>query len=105
MVNVTFRNSLGDMQRKGRVGDSLMDLAVTSDVPGIEATCGGSAVCGTCHVYVDQDWLPHLEAPLATETDLLDALEHVRSNSRLSCQIRLGDHLDGLSVEIPIEQS
>ena len=105
MVTVTYFDSAGERyDRQGRVGDSVMETAVVNGVPGIEAICGGSCVCGTCHVYVEEEWLARLKPPEFMESALLDASAHVRANSRLGCQIRLSEALNGITVHIPAEQ-
>jgi 2Fe-2S ferredoxin len=72
---------------------------------GIEALCGGMCSCATCHVYVDEAWVPRLPAPMSDETDMLRDLSSYRANtSRLSCQIQLVDALDGLRVAIAPEE-
>jgi ferredoxin, 2Fe-2S len=82
-----------------------MQAAVAADIDGIAADCGGCLTCATCHVYVDEAWLPKLLPPTPQEEAMLEltAAER-RSNSRLSCQIRLGPELDGLRVELPDTQ-
>ncbi|GAB2962295.1 2Fe-2S iron-sulfur cluster-binding protein [Amycolatopsis acidiphila] len=82
-------------------GCSLMSAAVAANVAGIVAECGGSCSCATCHVYVAEEWCDALDEPTPEETDLLEFLESVRPNSRLSCQILLTDELDGLTVRVP----
>lgn len=84
-----------------RIGQSLMEGAMRNNVPGIEAECGGACSCGTCHVYVDPQWLEKLDAQDETERALLEFNEAIRDNSRLACQIRITDALDGLVVHIP----
>jgi 2Fe-2S ferredoxin len=86
-------------------GASLMAAASGAGVPGIVAECGGSAMCATCHVYVDEAWAGRLPAPLANELEMLEctAAER-RPTSRLSCQIKLGAELQGLVVRIPERQ-
>jgi 2Fe-2S ferredoxin len=83
---------------------SLMRAAVDASVPGILAMCGGSCTCGTCQVYVDPQWVQRLPAPGEIEAALLESLSAPRPNSRLSCQIELGERLDGLTVELPESQ-
>jgi ferredoxin, 2Fe-2S len=85
----------------GPVGVSLMEVAISNGIPGIDAICGGSASCGTCHVQVAENWLHRLTAPEALEVDLLDSLTSRQVSSRLACQITLSEALDGLSVKIP----
>jgi ferredoxin, 2Fe-2S len=67
------------------------------------ALCGGSCSCATCHVYVDDEWLPKLDALDGDENDLLDSSSHREGNSRLSCQIEMTDALDGMRVTIAPE--
>ena len=83
------------------VGDSLMSGAVRAGVDGIDAICGGACSCATCQVYVEQPWLDQLPDPSEDETDMLEFAAHVRSNSRLSCQIKITEALDGLTVRTP----
>lgn len=87
------------------VGVSLMQVACGAGVRGILAECGGSAMCATCHVYVDPAWAGKLPFPLANELEMLECTtSERRANSRLSCQIKLSADLDGLTVEIPETQ-
>lgn len=79
---------------------SLMEVGRANGVEGILADCGGSCACGTCHVYVDQDWLEAAGAPDDVETEMLDLCSDVQAASRLSCQIRLTAALDGLRVRV-----
>ena len=84
------------------VGDSVMAMAVQNGVPGIVGECGGNCSCATCHVYVREDFLPIVGPPNDIEDDLLDlAVTERRCGSRLSCQIRMTEALDGLTVDIP----
>ena len=86
-------------------GHGLMQVATSADVPGIVAECGGSAMCATCHVYVDVAWADKLPAPLPNELEMLDCTAAKRRpESRLSCQIKLTAALDGLVVHIPARQ-
>jgi Ferredoxin len=85
-------------------GSTVMENAVRNSVPGIEAECGGACACATCHVYVDEDWTDTVGAPSPMEEDMLDFAFDVRPNSRLSCQIKVRDELDGLVVNVPERQ-
>lgn len=87
-------------------GMTLMHLAVGNLVDGIDAMCGGMMQCGTCHCYIAPDWLGRVGEAPADERAMLEAIEgvEIRSNSRLSCQVQLGEELDGLVVEIPASQ-
>ncbi|MET4687619.1 2Fe-2S iron-sulfur cluster-binding protein [Sinorhizobium fredii] len=84
---------------------TLMENAVRNSVPGIEAECGGACACATCHVYVDEEWRERVGPPNDIEKDMLEFAYDVRESSRLSCQIRLSEAIDGLSVKIPERQS
>jgi len=86
-------------------GSSVMENAVRNSVPGIEAECGGACACATCHVYIDTEWAERVGPPNDIEKDMLDFAYDVQENSRLSCQIKLTDVLDGLVVRIPERQS
>ena len=81
-------------------GYSLMELAKLSDIEGIEAICRGACSCATCHVYIDEAWLSKLPPMDALEDAMLDTTYSRQKNSRLSCQIRLDDSLDGLTVTV-----
>jgi ferredoxin, 2Fe-2S len=85
-------------------GLSVMEGAVKHNVPGIDADCGGACACATCHVYVDEAWREKVGEASAMEESMLDFAENVEPNSRLSCQIRVTDELDGLVVRLPESQ-
>jgi 2Fe-2S ferredoxin len=85
-------------------GSTVMENAIRNDVPGIVAECGGACACATCHVYVDEAWTEVVGQPEPMEEDMLDFAADVRPNSRLSCQIRVRDELDGLVVRVPERQ-
>ena len=85
-------------------GMSVMEGAVKNLIPGIDADCGGACACATCHVYVDKAWLEKLEPMQEMEKTMLDFAEAVEPNSRLSCQIKVSDALDGLVVRTPKSQ-
>jgi 2Fe-2S ferredoxin len=81
-----------------------MEGAVKNMIPGIDADCGGACACATCHVYVDEAFLAKLDPMQEMEKTMLDFAEKVKSNSRLSCQIKVSDSLDGLAVTMPESQ-
>ena len=87
-----------------KAGLSVMEGAVKNNVPGIDADCGGACACATCHCYVDEAWREHTGAPSAMEESMLDFAENVEPNSRLSCQIKVTEALDGLVVRLPESQ-
>jgi 2Fe-2S ferredoxin len=86
-------------------GTTLMLAAVRNGVDGIIGECGGVCMCATCHVYVRDEFLPRLPPIKDTEEAVLEVTNAERlPNSRLSCQIKLTDELDGLTVEVPSSQ-
>lgn len=82
-------------------GLSVMEGAIDNNVPGIEAECGGACSCATCHVYVDTAWIEVTGNPGHLEEDMLESAMDLQNNSRLSCQIKVTDELDGLIVRMP----
>lgn len=86
-------------------GSTVMENAIKNAVPGIEAECGGACACATCHVYVDEAWAEKAGGPEAMEEDMLDFAYDVQPTSRLSCQIKVTDDLDGLVVKVPERQA
>ena len=86
-------------------GLTVMEGAVQNDISGIDADCGGSMACATCHVYVEDKWLDKIPVPEDGEIDMIDMAFEPKKNSRLSCQITLVDELDGLVVTTPEKQS
>lgn len=106
MITVHFIDSAGAGKRlECKTGQSLMQAAVKANIAGIEGECGGMMTCATCHVYVRE---PHASALPAPHEDEASMLEYTasprRPNSRLSCQIKLSDGLDGLTVDLPETQ-
>ncbi|MEE4146536.1 MAG: 2Fe-2S iron-sulfur cluster-binding protein [Halieaceae bacterium] len=83
------------------VGKSLMQNALDNAVPGIDADCGGACACGTCHVFVDEDWLSSTGEPDAMEEAMLGMRPDRTAQSRLSCQIEVTEELDGMVVRLP----
>jgi ferredoxin, 2Fe-2S len=86
-------------------GSTVMEAAVKNGIPGIEAECGGACACATCHVYIADAWQERVGPPSSMEEDMLDFAYDVRPNSRLSCQIKVTDALDGLVVHTPERQA
>ena len=85
-------------------GDSVMIVAVRNDFDGILAECGGACSCATCHVHVDPAWIDKLPPMDDLEREMLDFAEDVDEYSRLSCQIKISDALEGLVVNVPEKQ-
>lgn len=91
---------------EAREGASVMETAIHANVRGIEAQCGGSCACATCHVIVAPEFIDRLPPPDDMENELLDAVAAGReAGSRLSCQIVVSAALDGLAVRVPPVQS
>ena len=87
------------------IGLSVMEGALQNNIEGIDADCGGSMACATCHVYVSENWVNKIEKIHDAEQDMLDMAYEPKKNSRLSCQIIVTDDLDGLEVTTPIKQT
>jgi len=106
MLNINFIHPDGRHERvDASEGESAMMAATLHGIAGIVAECGGNAMCATCHVYVEEDWLEHLPAMTDEEDALLDGTAAERlTNSRLSCQIRIAPDLDGLVLRLPERQ-
>ena len=85
-------------------GLTVMEGAVQNDIPGIDADCGGSMACATCHVYVKEEWFNKVPSKQEGEDDMLDQAFEPKTNSRLSCQLIVSDELDGLIVNLPEKQ-
>ena len=105
MTKVTYIQPDGTQQTiEAKNGWSVMEGAVKNRIRGIDADCGGACACATCHVYVDEAWREKTGKPSAMEESMLDFAEAVEPNSRLSCQIKVSDALDGLIVRLPESQ-
>ena len=85
-------------------GLSVMEGAVQNNIPGIDADCGGSMACATCHVYVKEEWFDKVNIKSEGEDDMLDQAYEPNKQSRLSCQISVSDDIDGLIVNLPEKQ-
>ena len=86
------------------VGLSVMQGAVNNNVPGIDADCGGECACATCHVHIDPEWFARTGTPNAQEASMLSFAAVTQDNSRLSCQIKMTEALDGLVLHMPESQ-
>lgn len=105
MPKITFIDAQGESRSvEAESGSTVMEAAIREGIPGIEAECGGACACATCHVYVDEAWTDAVGQPAPMEEDMLDFAFDVRPTSRLSCQIRVKDELDGLVVRTPARQ-
>jgi len=105
MARITFiQNDGTERVVEAEPGMTVMETAVKHGVQGIAAECGGACACATCHVYVDKEWQAATGTPEQMKEDMLDFAFDVRPSSRLSCQIKVTDALDGLVVRIPEKQ-
>ncbi len=106
MAKITFKDYQGN-SRTIEVDNRLtvMEGAVQNEIPGIDADCGGSMACATCHVYVEESWFNKMPKAEDGEVDMIDMAFEPKKNSRLSCQITITDDLDGLVVTTPEKQS
>ena len=86
-------------------GLTVMEGAIQNEVPGIDADCGGSMACATCHVYVEDSWFSKIPKPEDAEKDMIDMAYEPKKNSRLSCQIIVSEEIDGLTVTTPEKQT
>ena len=86
-------------------GLTVMEGAVQNNIPGIDADCGGSMACATCHVYVKEEWFNKLSKKEDGEEDMLDMAYEPNKFSRLSCQLTVSDELEGLVVNLPAKQA
>ena len=105
MPKITYVDHAGTARTvEADVGSTVMEAAIRNNVPGIDAECGGACACATCHVYVDEAWAAVVGEPGPMEEDMLDFASDVKPTSRLSCQIKSTDALDGLIVRTPEHQ-
>ena len=86
-------------------GLSVMEGAIQNNIPGIDADCGGSMACATCHVYVKEEWFDKLPKKEDGEEDMLDMAYEPKKNSRLSCQLTVSEELEGFVVQLPEKQA
>ena len=86
-------------------GLTVMEGAVQNNIPGIDADCGGSMACATCHVYVKENWFNKLPKKEDGEEDMLDMAYEPNKFSRLSCQLTVSDKLEGMIVNLPEKQN
>ena len=106
MAKITYIDKLGNSKTIDvENGLTVMEGAIQNDIPGIDADCGGSMACATCHVYVEEKWFDKIPKSDEGEVDMIDMAFEPKKNSRLSCQILITDELDGLIVTTPEKQS
>ena len=106
MPKITYKDHQGASKTiEVENGLSVMEGAIQKEIPGIDADCGGSMACATCHVYVDDQWFNKIPKAEDAEIDMIDMAFEPKKNSRLSCQIIVNEELDGLEVTTPEKQT
>ncbi|MGH8453874.1 MAG: 2Fe-2S iron-sulfur cluster-binding protein [Nevskiales bacterium] len=106
MPRITFIEDNGSTHVvDASVGQSVMEAATTNLIPGVIGECGGSCSCATCHVYVDEAWFGQLPPPDEMELGMLEGAVEPGPHSRLSCQIKITEEMDGLVSRIPAGQA
>ena len=106
MPKITYIDKNGNSKTiEVEKGLTVMEGAIQNDIPGIDADCGGSMACSTCHVYVEEKWFDKLPKAEDAEVDMIDMAHEPKKNSRLSCQLIVTDELEGLIVTTPEKQS
>ena len=102
MPTIVFVEHHGEVRHiEAPPGQSVMQAALHLGVAAVIGECGGNCSCATCHGYVDEDWLGRVPPPNAIENDLLQFVPNAHKNSRLTCQIRMTEQLDGLTIRLP----
>ena len=106
MAKITYVEHSGKLHTiQVQSGLTVMEGAVQNNIPGIDADCGGSMACATCHVYVKEEWFNKLLKKEDGEEDMLDMAYEPNKFSRLSCQLTVSDELEGLVVNLPVKQA
>jgi len=102
-VKITFADAEGDTETvDANVGDSILDVAFDHDIE-IEGACGGEMACSTCHVILDQKTFDSLPEPEEEEEDMLDLALGLTNTSRLGCQVKVTEDMDGITIQLPAE--
>jgi 2Fe-2S ferredoxin len=105
MARITYIEHNGTRHEVAvKTGMTVMEGARDNGIPGIDADCGGACACSTCHVYVDPAWVGRLPPREDMEIDMLDFAWQPNERSRLTCQLKVTDALDGLVVQMPEKQ-
>ncbi|WP_353412644.1 2Fe-2S iron-sulfur cluster-binding protein [Arenicella sp. 4NH20-0111] len=105
MPKITFVDYQGNERSvEASSGDTVMEVATSNDIPGIDADCGGACACATCHVFVNEEWLKVVGKPGDLEAEMLEVAEEVTEASRLACQVHISDEMDGLIITTPESQ-
>ena len=106
MPKITYTDNAGkESEIELPIGATLMEGAIQNDIKGIVAECGGSCMCATCHVYIDENFLEVLPEMEEEEDEMLEgATAERKTNSRLGCQVRVSAAMEGLKVLVPEKQ-
>jgi len=105
MAKIEFVDHLGHSTFvEAENGRSIMESAVRNGIQGIQADCGGACSCATCHCYVDDAWFEKVGAADGDEEGMLEFAFEAKPNSRLSCQMKMSDQLDGIKIHLPAQQ-
>lgn len=105
MIKIIYIDHQGkDHVVEAKIGQSVMEAAVKNGVIGIVGECGGNCACGTCRVYVGKEWRPITGEQTESEHGMIEFWGETNSATRLSCQIKVSDKLDGLIVHMPKSQ-
>lgn len=104
MKKLRFITDTGAIDIDADEGESVMDIAKEHGIDGIDADCGGSMVCGTCHVVIENGDRARLPEPSDMEREMLEYVPHPDPEARLSCQIRVADCVDGMTFRVPVAQ-
>lgn len=106
MATITFVSADNQVQSINvKVGISIQEAAIQNDIIGIDADCGGGCSCATCHIFVADEWCEKVGPPGDLEASMLETVEGSRKSSRLSCQVKIVEELDGLVVYTPEKQT
>ena len=106
MPKINYKDNQGNCKTiEVENGLTVMEGAIQNNIPGIDADCGGSMACATCHVYVEEKWLNKIQKAEEAEEDMIDMAFEPKKNSRLSCQLIVSEELDGLIVTTPSKQT
>ena len=106
MAKITYKDFQGNSKTINvNNGLTVMEGAIQNEIPGIDADCGGSMACATCHIYIKDEWFDKIPKAEDAEVDMIDMAYEPKKNSRLSCQIIVSDKLDGLEVTTPEKQT
>jgi 2Fe-2S ferredoxin len=100
MAKIIFKSGNSETIVEAKNGETLLEIAVKNDIK-LFGGCCGAGVCGTCHVFIDDEFINKLNEKTFEETDLLEVLSNGKVNSRLACQVIISDELDGMTVTIP----